>query len=109
MRGQGGWTSRGGGVGIVILSCQDFACEIQIFKKIFGLRSKSKMIRGNPYLETTASRPRAVLSSAHFAKPTARGAGVPVARGGKPSPGEGVPVASLPLATDMYPVLIKVA
>ena len=37
------------------------------------------MIRGDPYLVTAASRPRAVLSSANSAKPTARG--VPVARG----------------------------
>ena len=76
VRGQGGWTSRGGGVGTVILPNQDFAREIQIFKKIFGLRPKPKMIRGDLYLVMAASRPRAVLSSANSAKPTARG--VPV-------------------------------
>ena len=45
------------------------------------------MIRGDPYLETAASRPRAVLSSANFVKSTARG--------GTCSQGE-VPVASPP-------------
>ena len=59
------------------------------------------MIRGDPYLETAASRPRVVLSSANFAKPTARGGGVPVARGGRTLPAGGVPVASPPLATGM--------
>ena len=68
-------------VGTVILSGQDFAREIQIFKKnFFRLRSKPKMIKGDSYLVTAASRPRAVLSSVNSAKPTARG--VPVVRGG---------------------------
>ena len=84
-----------GGLGTEILSGQDFASEIQIFKKFFRLRRKPKMIKGDPYLETAASRPRAVLSSANFEKPTARGAGA-CSQGGRPWPGEGVPVASPP-------------
>ena len=60
----GGLDLPGRGVGIVILSGQDAVRHIQIFKK---------MIRVDPYLVTAASRPSAVLSSAHSAKPTARG------------------------------------
>ena len=61
---------------------QDFARKIKKFKIVFGLRAKRKMIRGDPYLVTAASRPKAVLSSANFVKSTARGGGVPVAGGG---------------------------
>ena len=63
------------------ISGQDSAREIQIFKKI---SAENKNDKGDLYLVTAASRPRAVLSSANLAKPTARGrrSGVPVARGG---------------------------
>ena len=46
------------------------------------------MIKGDPYLITAASRPRTVLSSAKSAGPTAKGEGVPVARGAGPGQGE---------------------
>ena len=55
-------------VGTVILSGQD-----QIFKKNFPPSAETKNDKGDPYLVTTVSRPRAVLSSANSAKPTARG------------------------------------
>ena len=69
---QGGLNLAGGGRQRKI-SGQDSTRESEILKKFCGLRPKTKMIRGDPYLVTAASRPKAVLSSANFAEPTASG------------------------------------
>ena len=55
------------------ISGQDSTRESEVLKKIFGLRPKTRMIRGDLYLVTAASRPKTVLSSANFAEPTASG------------------------------------
>ena len=81
----GGCKPPGEGVRHLILSGQNFAREIQIFKKFFRPSAETKNDNGDPYLVTTASRPRAVLSSANSEKPTARGT---CSQGGRPWPGD---------------------